>query len=301
MKWPQAGLGKIVFALLRDSVVVAVAVLVYFAVSEWKSGKDIPDSTPNSPPQSAAGVPIAIGAPVLLEGKSLARGQRTLILISSPNCPYCRNSLGFHSRLIQTARASRVSVRILLPDPKADADFRNQLGGEALPWNALNLRVHATPTILLAGGGGTVERIWRGYLGPGREQELLGLLNGSRSLDQPAVVPDSGYRNLAPDRLGPLLASRRATLLDVRERTQFAAGSTPGALNIHLAELPVRAAFELEKSRLAVVDCGAIPSNYCSRALSGLADLGFAVAAHNYAQREFAGCSVTKVPPNAED
>jgi TonB family protein len=63
--------------------------------------------------------------------------------------------------------------------------------------------------------------------------------------------------------LTKLQASARPTLLDIREREEFAAGHRTGAVNIPREELVARAGIEIDKGRTVVIDCSATETSRC--------------------------------------
>ena len=64
----------------------------------------------------------------------------------------------------------------------------------------------------------------------------------------------AGQLELAPERVKELLDAGEATLVDVREDTEWEAGRVPGAVHLELNELTSRAE-EVPKERVVVFYC----------------------------------------------
>jgi rhodanese-related sulfurtransferase len=88
----------------------------------------------------------------------------------------------------------------------------------------------------------------------------------------------AGQLELAPERVKELLDAGGATLVDVREDTEWEAGRVPGALHIELNELTSRAE-EVPKERTAVFYCRT--GNRSAMAAEAFAQAGW--DAHNMA------------------
>jgi rhodanese-related sulfurtransferase len=88
----------------------------------------------------------------------------------------------------------------------------------------------------------------------------------------------AGQLEVAPERVKELLDAGEATLVDVREDTEWEAGRAPGAVHIELNELTSRAE-EVPKERTAVFYCRT--GNRSAMAAEAFAQAGW--DAHNMA------------------
>jgi len=73
-----------------------------------------------------------------------------------------------------------------------------------------------------------------------------------------------------------LLATTRATILDIRERGAFKVGHRDGAVNIPSDELAARARVELKGAELLVIDCSQVDAMLCTSAARKLQGFGLA-------------------------
>ena len=111
--------------------------------------------------------------------------HRTLVLAVKKGCHYCEESGPFYKRLLD-ARASAhsdVSVVAILPDGKADAASyltSEGLGVDFVPdVNLQDVGVDATPTLILVGSDGRVQKTWVGMLSPKMEMDVVGAITDS--------------------------------------------------------------------------------------------------------------------------
>jgi len=114
-----------------------------------------------------------------------------------------------------------------------------------------------------------------------REQEVSACIADPGLLARAATRLDTGEPNFRIDELERALASHQANLLDVRSRRLYAMGHLRQALSIPLEELLIRAPWELERSKLQVVDCSYFTKHRCNRSVNILVDAGFKAAALN--------------------
>lgn len=128
--------------------------------------------TPTAP------VSIASGDKLALPDTDWARNGRTLVLVLQKGCHFCSESAPFYKKLVeQTEQPGKPHLIAVLPqNPKESADYLSSLGvpiGDVRQARLTDVRVHGTPTLLLVGSNGVVNRVWIGKLKPEKESEVL--------------------------------------------------------------------------------------------------------------------------------
>lgn len=120
-----------------------------------------------------------------LPGLDWSQHRRTLLLVLNTGCYFCQDSVPFYQKLAQAQRLDRDTLEMVAVFPnEADAvrefTVRESLTMRSVPEVPLeNLRVNATPTLILVDREGRVERSWIGILTSGQEIDLLKLASGS--------------------------------------------------------------------------------------------------------------------------
>jgi len=120
---------------------------------------------------------IAVGKTLTLPGVHFQEGRETLILALSTTCHFCKDSLPFYKALTAKAQG-HLNVIAVFPQTETegekylrDADVSaNQFVSTQLD----TLGVVGTPTLLLVGSKGKVERVWTGLLDEARQEDVLG-------------------------------------------------------------------------------------------------------------------------------
>jgi thioredoxin-related protein len=107
----------------------------------------------------------------------LRTAKKTLIIFENSKCPFCRQSMPFYARAIEVAHKYEVRVVALTSeDTRVNALFLQSQG--VLP-NAVvalkdnSLKVHGTPTLILARQDGKVAMSWLGKLTPEHEAQVM--------------------------------------------------------------------------------------------------------------------------------
>jgi len=116
--------------------------------------------------------------------------RHTLVLALNTGCHYCEQSVPFYQRLADTQPQDGNDLGIVAVFPN-DAGMVGQfMTKEDLRVRSVadvpleKLRVNATPTLILVGKDGRVERSWVGLLSPSEELELFQSLFRSGSAVQ---------------------------------------------------------------------------------------------------------------------
>jgi len=135
-------------------------------------------------PTGIARTTTGVLAPEVVKGKSVdghvigvdwAKNHRTLVLVLSTTCHYCKDSVPFYRKLGTTG--TDVKMVAVLPQPVTEA--QQYLSGEGvhvdevkqIPLN--NLGVRGTPTLMLVNDVGVVTDVWVGKLPPDQEAQVL--------------------------------------------------------------------------------------------------------------------------------
>jgi len=173
------------FTLFISSACVALAVLTLFLVWQNRNLKDelAELRAPQIPPEALQQGDALIAMNVLDEsgnGVTLnlrTGGDKTLLLIFSPDCPACAMTLPIWSELFEEppAAARVVGLRLgaaLEGDPVLP--FPVYLPDEA--GSGLAGKIPFVPTTLLLDGYGVVEQVWYGVLEEEQQEELLEIL-----------------------------------------------------------------------------------------------------------------------------
>jgi rhodanese-related sulfurtransferase len=267
----------------------AILLCVYFAALSWAPGRRAAEAVKQASKEIANRPELLPGKPLAVRGVDLARHAYSLFVITSPSCPYCRNSAPFHRRLIEAARTAGIPAWIVAPPSHATAAFLSTTGLQNAPlidWRDLSRRFVGTPTVALVDSSGLIHRIWLGELTKDEEVGLLAAIRNPSEARQPTRKLTSGEALLTAAELRVLSRQGLVTLVSIAEREDFAQEHPPGAINVPLAELTERAQRDLAKSGLNVIDCSAIPEVVCSITLDQLRKMGFRIAAVDYAAVE---------------
>jgi hypothetical protein len=111
--------------------------------------------------------------------------HRTLLLVLNTGCHFCQDSVPFYQKLAEAQRPGENDLDMVAVFPN-EAEMVNEfIAHEKLPIRSVpaisleNLRVNATPTLILVNREGRVERSWVGVLTARQEVDLLKIASGS--------------------------------------------------------------------------------------------------------------------------
>jgi hypothetical protein len=152
--------------VLREAIIVGLAALtVQLGVTLFQT------MMAPKPPVVAGGTDLSgrpgvtVGRQLSIHGVELKNAAWPLIVYTSPQCPYCLLSKGFHGSLVAEARKQNVPVVIAVPSirtAQAYLDSAHLSGAIIKTWSDVNLAFHGTPTLALVDVTGTIKRIWEG-------------------------------------------------------------------------------------------------------------------------------------------
>ncbi len=109
--------------------------------------------------------------------------ERTLVLALRNGCHYCEASMPFYRSLAKLERSNQLGAHLVAVFPDDPAVVRQvletqQLMIEALPAFELSqVRVQATPTLMLVDEQGRVSKVWMGELPAAEEAEVIAAIS----------------------------------------------------------------------------------------------------------------------------
>ena len=105
--------------------------------------------------------------------------RHTLVLALNTGCHFCEQSVPFYRRIGEILEQGGIDLDVVAVFPNDPAQVRQFMSKESLRVRSIaavpleKLRVNATPTLILVGGDGRVERAWIGLLDPPEQLELF--------------------------------------------------------------------------------------------------------------------------------
>ena len=112
--------------------------------------------------------------------------DRTLVLALRNGCHFCEDSMPFYRRLAKLERSNGIGAHLIAVFPDDPAVVRQvvetqQLTIEVLPGVELGqVRVQATPTLMLVDQQGRVSKVWMGQLPASEEAEVIATISVSK-------------------------------------------------------------------------------------------------------------------------
>jgi thioredoxin-related protein len=109
--------------------------------------------------------------------------DRTLVLALRNGCHFCEASMPFYRKLAQLEQSSQIGVHLVAVFPDDPTVVRQvveaqQLTIEVLPGLELaQVKVQATPTLMLVDEKGRVSKVWMGELPAAEEAEVIAAIS----------------------------------------------------------------------------------------------------------------------------
>ena len=222
---------------------------------------------------------LRVGSQVQLGDVDWEKNGQTLVLALSKNCHYCFESAEFYRRLANE-KANKPGIHLMAVFPEAADKARQYLNDlhiditDVRQASLLSLGVKGIPTAMVVDRSGTVTAIWRGKLSAEEENQVTkasGLAEPSNQVSKASAAD----KRISTDELRRLTERAKVLVLDVRDRDAYAREHIPGAKNIAVDELEVRAVNELSRTDLIVIYCRCADAASSEIARDILAKQGF--------------------------
>ena len=219
---------------------------------------------------------IFVGGKLSLRDDSIQAHGSALVVIISPDCPYCSASGPFYARLVAQTQKS-TPIIVALPLAAKGRKYALSLGFKTqrlVDWKELGLTALGTPTLALVGGDGTVRDMWIGKLGERDEIDVFDALNHPDR--QVKKTPLHGQPLLDWKEVRRLMTMESIQIVSTSSRAAFAARHYPTpVVDIPFDEIAALAPVKLQEDVLHVLDCSALPETICQLRLSQFNALGF--------------------------
>jgi hypothetical protein len=215
-----------------------------------------------------------------IKSVDFARHPLSLILVTSPTCPYCLASKDFHRTVESESNSNDVPFYVAVPSKKNASGYLHELGFDSnrvKEWGDLNLAVSGTPTLIAVNENAIVKRVWVGQIPPDREPNLLRLIRTRYISDSDSISSDLlRVPNYSSKDLSRLKAHDKVSIVNTHERNF--PRIRRDAIVIPVQELFFRAPNELDHKKLQLVDCSSLIAAQCQRSVEMLKTNGFRVA-----------------------
>jgi|SRR5688572_22841631 len=162
----------------RVQMAANIAVILACVGVGWMAWLRMHQRGPEPPPAYKVGERVDA-----IAGIDFGASSQTLLMVLREDCRYCRDSLPFYKSLTAAVgKTADKNPRLVVastdrPDKmtaylKANGIQVDQVAAYRLG----ELKVPGTPFLMLVDGNGTVTRVWRGWLPPPQETEVLKVL-----------------------------------------------------------------------------------------------------------------------------
>jgi hypothetical protein len=149
------------------SIIVVCALLVAVVIRQQQA-----------PKQQGQRPAITLGSRFSI-GEAAHPSGRTLFVALKPGCRFCTESAHFYQRLLTRVRTiSGVRLVVLVPHDSLDGDkYVAELGMAGVSAvrkvHFSDLKILATPTLILTASTGQVEGVWQGRLKTPAEEDVM--------------------------------------------------------------------------------------------------------------------------------
>ena len=134
-----------------------------------------------------------------LAGIDFSTNDRTLVIAVRAGCPFAEHSMPFYRRIAELKRRRATTAGLAVVSPDSEGVSRNLLrihdvdipAAPATPLSSLKL--HWTPTLVLANRAGIVLRVWEGELSPAAQSDVLAAI-GVPGLERTLGAAEWGRR-----------------------------------------------------------------------------------------------------------
>lgn len=158
-------------AIVNVAIIAAAASLVAIAVDRFW-GTHTRDNRPGLAERGS----LQAGARLPLGDIPWERNGKTLVLVLSATCPYCRDSAPFYRELLAVTDGRRVAVVALFPqDVPTSRQYLQQLPldvSDVRQVSPTSIGVQGFPTMMLVDAAGVIEELWRGKLNAAQQSRV---------------------------------------------------------------------------------------------------------------------------------
>jgi hypothetical protein len=184
-------------------------------------------------------------------------GKKAVLIAVQPECPYCEQSTDFYKELVGAAGAAIDVIGVVPHSASAGREWFQTYGikvTDVVKVEFTQLRVAATPTVIVLDDRHVVEGTWAGKLSSRTQDTVFAKLGVKR--------PAHALSALETKTLADLRVSAAAgdVIIDTRERADAKEASIAGALNIPYAEMFERMQHEVPQNRPVWLYCDYRPS-----------------------------------------
>jgi hypothetical protein len=148
------------------AVIFTSIALLGFLGNSWYVSHHAPQ-----PPEAKA----LIGSTVMLPSVDFSQNGKTLLLAISTTCHFCRDSEPFY-RQLATATGLKTHLVAVLPQAQSEAEsfVHSSIAPslQAVSASLDSIGVNGTPTLLLVGSDGKVEKAWVGKLDDAGQKQV---------------------------------------------------------------------------------------------------------------------------------
>jgi rhodanese-related sulfurtransferase len=229
---------------------------------------------------SASGPLLRQGSPLNLPEELPAdarkSGVRKVVLYASTGCPSCNDGAAFYGRISRALSTRRTAAFIVVGAEPREAVVTWLKGIDVKPARTFGGRdlgtygVLFTPTLAIEENG-VITDLVVGAMNDGEEERFMKRLMGDKGPG--AFVKSIDFKEVDANIFGPQ-AFERGTILDIRDRGDFARAHRDRARNIPLNELITRGPAEIHPTESVLIDCTSTDREACRTAAANLTYLG---------------------------
>jgi hypothetical protein len=235
--------------------------------------------------------PVFPGAGLSLPGVAYELSFGTMVFALTDPCYECLNVMPKYSDVAKKARASGVQVVVVSSDPHWIARLgMNPSEVRFVKASPYTLGIGLTPGIVWVTPDGVMQQEWIGSFTEIERKQI------EARVERLAAAPLLFSGDISGRLVDRLLSETEFTIIDVRERPDFSAGSSRlHTVNIPLEEIYVRARHELSQESPILIDCAKTGPAICYLAKVTLEAEGFpSVGMIDRGKIPPAGCRIPK-------
>ncbi len=142
------------------------------------TAEERPTTSRRAPPPGATPSP---GAKITIPGVDFAGSERTLLLVLSSSCKFCKESAPFYQRIIQETQSIK-NLRLVAVLPQDEEDGKKYLSDMGIAIREVkqsrpeSVGTSGFPSLILVDNKGAVKKAWVGKLPAEKEVEVVNRL-----------------------------------------------------------------------------------------------------------------------------